>query len=93
MASRNHCFIAKSDIVFLGKLERRFLSSIITSVIGYTMLFWDCFTDSHLCHRSSDEVDGKKYILKHFLSSGIVVSWSGVSVLNISNWSATLLLQ
>jgi hypothetical protein len=93
MASRNRYFIAKSDIMFLGRLDHRFLHLVITSVIGCTLLSWVCFTDYHLCHRSSDEVDGRKYVSNHFLRSGIVFLSSGVSVLNISNWSAALSLQ
>jgi hypothetical protein len=92
MASRNQCYIAKSDIVFLGRLECRYLSIMMTSVIGYTLPSWVCFTDSHLCHRSSHELDGRKYVLKH-LGSKIVFLLSGLSVLNILNWFATLLLQ
>jgi hypothetical protein len=93
MASRNCCFIGKSDIIFLGRLDRRFFSLMMTSVIGCTLPSCVYFTDSHIYHRSSDEVDGRKYVSKHFLSSGMVFLSSTVSVLNISNWSTALLLQ
>jgi hypothetical protein len=93
MGSRNCCFLAKSDIVSLSRLEYRFLSLIVTSVIGYILLSEISLTDSHLHHRSSNKVDGRKYISKHFLSSGIVFLLSVVSLLDISNCSATLLLQ
>jgi hypothetical protein len=93
LASRNHYFIAKSDILFLGRLDCRFLSLMITLVIVCTLPSSVCFTDSHLSHRSSDVVDGRKYFSKHILSSGMVFLLSGVSVLNILNWSTTLLLQ
>jgi hypothetical protein len=93
MASKNCYFIAKSDIVFFGRLECSFLSLIITSVIGCTLTLWICFKDSHLHPRLSEDVDGRKYISKHFLSSEIVFLSSGMTVLNILNWSAVLLLQ
>jgi hypothetical protein len=92
IATRNHCFIAKSDIVFLGRLDCRFVSLIITSIIGCTLLSWVYFTDSHLHHRLSNEVDGRTNVSKYFLRSRIVFLSSDVSVLNIFNWSTALLL-
>jgi hypothetical protein len=81
MVSSYHYFIAKFDIVFLGRLDHSFLSLMMTSVICYTLPSCVCFMDSHLYHRSSDEGNGRKYVSKHFLSSGMVFLLSGVSVL------------
>jgi hypothetical protein len=93
MGSRNHYLIAISDIMFLVRLECSFLSLIMTFVIGYTLPSWVCFTDFHLCYKLFDVVDGRNYFLKHFLSFGIVFLSSGLTVLNILNWTTTLLLQ
>jgi hypothetical protein len=92
MAFRNCYFIAKPDIVFLGRLEYRCLSLIMTIVIGCTLPSWDCFTDFHLCYRLSDEVDGRTYFLIPFSSSGILFLSSGMSVMNLLNWFVILLL-